>query len=328
MSEQPELLPESFLRGVLSEFGLQWTHVAIFSGVAISSLGLEDFLNPGLWMVCAIVAFTGVYLFRRQITGDFPRAFAIGLSVIVVGLSVPAYIISGQAKGGVALWAKGHRGAVTAYAAFATLVPLAYAIGSYRKQETLLGGPFPRLIRDSIVTQLVEQPLYRKDQTYQLEIVSFERGRVTIRTRLTYVVVNRTRSSVRHDVWFRSSAVSVEYRNAVIGGKAINPSDPEYRTERGLRIACPLPPGGEVSVDLVADEIFDRRGTELFGAFLPTTELRLSLDNPWSHLLDVHVETSLPEPHPPNIKGAISEYRATGLLPFQGYRLHWRPAQV
>lgn len=326
MSDSPSPVPDGFLRQVLDEFGIQWTHIAIFSGVVISSLGLESYLHVGAWMLVAMVSFTLVYLFRRQVTASFPRAAGMAL-VVVVGLLGAPVAITLRSGSSVEELASSSRVAVTIYVALVVITPLAYLIASYRKQESLSGGPYPKEIQSAISTNLVEAPIYRRDQLYDIRVTEVSADAVVLQTELSYTLVNRTKTAQGCRIGFVTPSAGGTLLKAEIGGVSLDPSDPDYKGDRGLAVDRVLPPGGELAVSLVATEHFKPRDSELFTAYAPTTALTLRLDNPYA-TIDFNVESLLPRKvDVREVDGRREWAWSDGLLPFQGFRLHWNASR-
>jgi hypothetical protein len=328
INDSQELAPDSFVKRVLAEFGLQWTNLAVFSGVALAALGLEAYINPGLWMAVAMASFTLVFLFRRQVTTNFPRAAAVAIVVIVVTVLAALLLLPLHHHQSVSSWMKTHRDIATVYLGALLLTPFAYLIKSYSNQETLFGGPFPTPIRDAIVAQLVDAPFYRRNQEYEVSVVSAGKHRVVLRTRLSYTLVNRTKSPQTHLIAFGSTAIAAEYLAVEIGGTSIDFNDPDYRAERGFRVPRTLGPREDLQVSITAEETFLERGSELFGAYLPATRLTFILHN-----LHPETETSVESLLHRKVDGErldewSKRFVARGVLPYSGFRLHWRPAQT
>src|SRR5690242_4716834 len=94
----PTLIPDGFLKQVLEEFGIQWTHISILSAATVSILGLEKYVNVGVWILATIAAFCIVFVFRRQISGNFPRAVLFTTPLVLALVVAPVLLISSQSR--------------------------------------------------------------------------------------------------------------------------------------------------------------------------------------------------------------------------------------
>jgi hypothetical protein len=194
---------------------------------------------------------------------------------------------------------------------------------SYRKQESMFGGPYPKVIQDAIAIQLAEQKFYREDQIYSLEVATLSRTTLILRTALSYTVVNRTKTPQKYTAAFVKTGAKTEYISATIGDLAVNVKDPDYLKERGLFIDRTLPPSGRLYCAFVAEEAFPVRYSELFTAYAPATSLTIRLRNPYSEM-DFNFESLLPEKVDAKAEnGDLVCTSAEAVLPFQGFRLHW-----
>jgi hypothetical protein len=121
-------------------------------------------------MLGAIFCFCAVFLFRRQISGNFPRSILVSVPLVGCLIALPAVLIQ-RSGTPVADWVAAHRLPATGYLVLAIMTPLAYLILGYRVQEQLFGGPYPAEIRNSIRTDVVDLSFYRKDQVYDLKVL-------------------------------------------------------------------------------------------------------------------------------------------------------------
>ena len=319
----PSGLPESMLTKVLDEFGVQWTQVTIFIGAALSSLHLTPFIDPAVWIVVTALAFVVAYVFRRQISGNFPRVASVAIVVALISITVPlAYMVNRNLD--LAQEFQQYRIPLTVYLGSAMTTPLAFAILSYRKQEDLMGGHYPANLQQAIAIDLMANEFYRKDQLYQIEVLALGDETITLRTSLSYTAVNRTATPHRYTFGFVSPFNRARLINAKINDRDINIQDPDYRTERGFYVHRVLQPHEEATFEVVAEEDFPACYSENFTAYGPTTALTVRIRNPYN-ALSFSVESLLREKVDPLITGDVITCATPGaVLPYQGFRLHWR----
>lgn len=322
----PTLVPDGFLKQVLDEFGVQWTHIAVLSGAMLSVFGLERYLNAGVWILVTIAAFCAVFIFRRQISGNFPRAVLFSASAVVFLILAPLLYLR---RNGTPIpdWIQDNRLAATTYMGAAVMLPLAYLILSYRVQEEQFGGPYPKQIRAAIRAEVVELPFYRKDQVYSLEVLNVDGDLLTMRMDLSYVLVNRTKSARESAPGVAPGLRKITPRRVVIGGKDIDLADPEIMTERGMRVARTFPANSETDVRFVVDVEYRVRDNDLYTSWLPVTNLTLKVTNEFP--VSFHFEHLMQGRVDPMVDGATTTYHVDrAVLPYQGFRMTWMSKKV
>ncbi|GAB2971126.1 hypothetical protein [Saccharothrix stipae] len=317
----PTLIPDGFLKQVLDEFGIQWTHLSILSAAVVSILGLEKYVNIGLWILVTISAFCIVYVFRRQVSGNFPRAVLISTPLILILIVAPLLVLKSVAIE-IPPWLQANRLSVTLYLAVAIMIPVAYLLLSYRVQEEQFGGPYPREIRDAIRTEVVELPFYRKNQVYDLEVLKVEQNTLTMRMKLSYVLVNRTKSARELAPGVAPGLRTIRPVKVTVAGKDIDLTDPEIMTERGMRVPRLFGAGSETDIEFIVDVDYQARDNDLYTSWIPSTSLTLRITNKYP--ISFHVEHLMQGRVDPTADGNTVEYRVDhAILPFQGFRMTW-----
>ena len=160
-SEPSYAEPAGFLGQVLEEFGLPWTSIAVFSGLVLSGFGLSRYFSTAAWMITTVVAFTVVFLFRRQVSGRFALVALLSIATIAVLLGVGFVVAESQATT-IKAYLLTYQTLSTVYIGLSIMMPIATMMLSYRRQETVFGGPFPKTVRDAIRRNLVEFRLSSK----------------------------------------------------------------------------------------------------------------------------------------------------------------------
>ena len=321
----PAMVPDTFIRKILEEFGMQWTHIAIFSGVGFSALGLDRYFNSGVWILGAIAGFTVVYFFRRQLPQQLAKVAAFALIAIVLGISVPIVLISMGGQNPLD-FAEQHKTLSTAYLSLVLIIPGASIISTYRQQENVYGGTYPPELNEAIRKNIADAVFYRKKQVYKVHLVSHTNGMVAFETELSYSLVNRTNTTKKWSGGFAVAGQNAAYTELKVNGKNMDLNRPEYRTERGLRIDLNLAPNEEVPLKFVAKESFPSSGSDLLSSYTPATSLTVEVRNSVKDEIQLIVEALLPEPVEPTYTERTVVYESpTGVLPYQGFRLYWKP---
>lgn len=327
--EKPYLVPNGFLSQVLDEFGLQWTHIAVFSGLVFGAFGLDRYFNTAAWMVATIVAFSVVFLFRRQVSGRFPVVALTGALAASITLIVGYWIATSRTPThSVSDYLEAHITLSTVYLAVATMLPGAVMILSYRRQETLFGGPFPSELRQAIMSNLVELPFYKRQQTYVFEVAAVEGQTLWIKLLLSYVVVNRTKSEKEWTLGLTPSLKKVEVLSAKIDDKELDVDDPEYISQKGFLVTRQFPPESEIAVEFIARWEYHVTDADIFISYLPTTDFQLTVLNPFPDLRVVVQSLLAKKAEPEKIEGGGVRYRSDGAtMPYQGFKLSWMPRE-
>ncbi|MEO3814603.1 hypothetical protein ABGB17_36880 [Sphaerisporangium sp. B11E5] len=322
MSIEP--VPGSFLAKILDEFGLQWTHLAVFSGLIFSSFGLDKYLNTGAWIVSSIAAFAVAFLFRRDISGNF-SLIALSSILLCSCLIALGVIYANQNPGGLLPFVAGNKLLATVYLSFSTTLPLAICILSYRHREELFGASLPTEIRKAVKENIVELAFYKRNQKYEFVVKEVTTSHVVVHSTLSYTVFNRT--STKKDLTFSLTPMRdrVKYTGARIDGRDLDVENPAYRTELGLQIPWVLPPGKGVPVKLEAVVWYRLSDSDLLASYLPTTDFELIIENPFPDLR-IAVECLFRSAIQPTQKNNRRRYRAIGgTVPYQGFKLDWFP---
>jgi hypothetical protein len=327
--EKPYLVPNGFLSQVLDEFGLQWTHIAVFSGLVFGTFGLDKYFNSAAWMVTTIIAFSIVFLFRRQVTGRFPVVALLGvLTAAILLLAGYWTAISHSSTHRVTDYLQAHATLATVFLAASTMLPGAFMILSYRRQETLFGGPFPAELRQAILSNLVDLPFYKRRQSYTFRVVAVEAQSIWIELTLSYVVINRTKSEREWTFGLTPSLKKVEVMSARIDNKDLDVDDPEYISERGFLLTREFPPNSEFAVEFVARWQYHITDADIFISYLPTTDFELIVLNPFPALRVVVQSLLAKKAEPEKIQGGV-RYKSDGAtIPYQGFKLSWMPREA
>lgn len=319
-----EPVPESFLAKVLNEFGLQWAHIAVFSGLIFSSFGLEKYLNAGAWMVTTIASFAIVFLFRREVSSKFPIVVPICVAASTL-LLVAGVMVASRISTGLPHFMETHRLESTVYVGLSTMLPLAVIILSYRSREDLYAGRFPLEISDAIRSNLASLSFYKRNQLYEFVVLEVDRTGVKVRLVLAYTLFNRTGAIQRMPLTLTPMREKMEFISARIDNRELDVDDPAFRSEAGLSIMWPFSPGQGHPVRLEAHIWYRHSDCDLMASYLPATDFTLIVTNPFRDLRIV-VESLFREVIQPDIQGDTRIYKSPGgTIPYQGFKLDWMP---
>lgn len=267
-------IPAGFLSRLLDEFGIQWTHLVIISGVVFSSFHLEQYLNPGIWILGTVGSFSVVYLFHRQVSDNFPKVALFAAVAVTVGIAAPLLVF--QAKEiELGKFMRAWTALSTLYLTAVISGPLGTAILSYRLQDEFLRAP----LSDSLTNALDESVRFvdfvHSRVDYIIDLISDGESDVILRCNVTMNMVNRSKSrSVYRDI-FDPAGRERKFIRASINGNPIDCDDPERLSERGLHVDYECGAGEEFRIEVVLESKFYRRDSELVGTYLPAEALSI-----------------------------------------------------
>src|SRR5260370_30515021 len=181
-------------RGIIGSFGTSIPQISTAIAVIIGSLGLRKYFDAGAWTMSAILSFSIVYIFRRQLPRTVPAA-----TLLVVLLYLVAVVIgfvlwkSGLVPHDPASWSEMVKSLSSAYVALALTLPLAVLVTSYQKQEEVMGLSFPREIDQAARAQLLTVPFYKSKVTLNTKFENVDNDGVELINDMSYRVTNRTK---------------------------------------------------------------------------------------------------------------------------------------
>ena len=314
-----------FLSQIVDEFGIEWTSIAIFSTLIFSAFNLGSYISTAAWLVGTVVAFSLVFVFRRQISAQFSRVAIVAIPVMIILLVVGGILASQRTS--VPVYLAHHKVVASFYLSGIVMLTVAVLLLSYRQQELYLGAPFPPELRQAVREGVLASPIYRRDVDYRILMLSETGQNVVISVELSYTAVNRTSTPQNTVVALTPLRRQTEFFYARIGGRNYDIEDPQYRTEFGLQIPVELGPREQVSVRLSARVTYNIYDSDTFCSWSPATNLELHIGNPFSQSLWIAVESLLNQKAVPEVgaDGTVSYRTSTGVLPHQGFRVSWGP---
>jgi hypothetical protein len=324
-SGQVKFLPDSFLGKLLQEFGIQWTHLAILSGVVFSSFHLEQYLNPGLWMLGTLAAFSLVYLFRDYISKNFLVvsiwAALSGLILLLVPLAV-LFGLGQDIPAFIRQWSQ----AATIYLSLAIGVPAGSMILAYRNKDEFLRTPLPPQLAEAAKEAASHSDFIHESVSYQIELLPTPAKEVVMRFTVTMNVVNRAKRKTIYQDFFDPAGRYSKMHYATIKQQSINTEDPDRSFKRGLLLTHEAEPNERFEVVVSGESTFYGRDSELVGVYLPCNSLTVRIKKPPPNL-SVNIQSLLPKKidSKPQPDGDILFEYADGVLPFQGTRVFWEP---
>lgn len=311
---------------ILKEFGTSVPQLSIVIAVIIGSLGFDEYFNAGAWTIVAILCFSLVYLFRRQITHDL-RKTGIFVFVLVLLFLTPVVVV-GLTLNDFALLLRKNIVIITVYLAISITIPLAILISSYRKQEQLYGlPPYPTPLNDAIDNQLIKVQFYRSNILYDIVFIDIDDKFVTLETRMSYDVTNRGSSNQEFSVVLRTDDPNAKVIDFSFNGEKLFVDDPSYRRPHGFEVRRSIPGGETVSVYFHDKSKYRLSDSELYTTYDPATDLTLQVRIPEKIEIvpsfEVHYKRSIKNVDPKREGNYIVVHMLDGLLPYQGVRMNW-----
>ncbi len=317
-----QTIPESFLGRVLKEFGLQWTHLFIISGVVVSAFGLDAYIDSSIWILGVVGAFCFVYIFNDYISGRFLLTFS--LCVAAFGLAmVPFALAPGHP---VAEWfatVLPNKGSRTLYWAFAVGAPLGVCLISYRRRESVRLLPLPDALRANVTEQVLQAVFLIERALYEIHLEKTEDGRVRFFFDLRFSILNRSTEPAEYRDVFDPTGDLKEFYVAELGGRVVDVASPENRFGRGLVLSHRAAGRARFEVHVAGSSVFSPIEAELVGTYYPAVELEVTIRKPPDDL-QVSTQCLLKDNVEPHVRANGDRVLAytQGLLPYQGIRVH------
>jgi len=328
MSGDIEPIPEGFLARLLGAYGLQWTHLAILSGVVFSSFALEKYLNPGVWVLGVVSAFGLVLLFEPYISPSFPLVAALSLLVVALLLGC-ADLILHLSHRSVPRFVEHHSPSATLYIAWSTAGPVGCAVLSYRKRPDVMLFPLPAALAESTQSAIMRASFINETVDYNFELLNAvhpELGdrQVILRYELTFNVWNRSRSDQLYADLFDPAGSHKRFYYAAVNREVRDHDAPELRSELGLRLEHRAAPGERFQVVVRAESTFGVPGSELIGSYLPSNNMVIRIHQPPPGI-SIFTQSLASTPLDKNIlpTGDVIITATKAVLPYQGIRLFW-----
>ncbi|WP_162901441.1 hypothetical protein [Breoghania sp. L-A4] len=318
-----QTVPDSFMGRVLNEFGVQWTHLFIVSGVALTAFGLDTVLDPSVWIFGIIGSFVLVYVFREYISQNFPLTFFV--SALIFGCLVMLVTPVGSLlPSDLGATVRTDKRWFTLYCSMAFGMPLGVCLISYNKRPESLLLALPESIIQSAKSQIFHSPFLIDKATYLIELSEDGSDGVLFSFELHFKIVNRSKKIARYQDIFDPSGEQSCFKSASIGEEVIDVLDPDYSHGRGIVISKEVDGRSTFDVKVAAETHYPRVGSELIGCYFPARELEVRVTCPPS-LINVSVQSMLMEKIPVSRmhNGDLLVSYNKGILPFQGVRLHW-----
>src|SRR5689334_12944008 len=75
--------------GILQQYGTSVPQISVVVAILIGSLTLDQYFNAAAWTTIAVLSFSTVYLFRRQIPRSLPKtSFNVAIFLLVTATPV------------------------------------------------------------------------------------------------------------------------------------------------------------------------------------------------------------------------------------------------
>lgn len=318
-----QTIPESFLGKVLKEFGIHWTHIFVISAVVLSVFGLDEVLDPSIWIIGIVSAFMSVYIFKDYISSNF---ISILLICVLLG-ALLAILVSPLVEFlpyNVNDRIRAEKTWLTLYTSISFGIPFGACMISYNKRPEVDLLPLPNSVLDCAKVQINQAPFFIDKATYLIGLDKSGNGEVRFSFELHFRIINRSRKALTYRDIFDPAGATSDFIDASIDGREIDPRDPDFIHGRGIVLTKDIPGRSAFDVKVSAITMFPNLGSELVGCYFPARELEVRVTYAHSDF-DVSIQSMLMEKIPvkkmPN--GDLLVSYKDGLLPFQGVRIHW-----
>lgn len=324
MSDRIEFVPEGFFQDLFSYFGTQSSSFILFSGVAISGLGLTDYINPTIWLTAAVAAMICSYSLRHYVTARYLLVIAISAMVTLIGVTlVVAYADT------IAVFIAGlnstRYGLMSLFSFFAVSTIFCTNYISYRKFQLSIISEIPEAIHKSILLNVYDNKLYYSNFAYRVEISSSTAGNITVDTMISMVVQNRAGTTEMFSSRYPAPTGAILLRSLRVNSVAKDLDDPALRSGDGIRSMDVVPAKGSLSIDVHITEKFPNKYNEIFTAYaLPAEAFSIEVTNHVADTIKIWLEPLHSESAIPVRSGKSLTWTSSGaILPNQGVRLFW-----
>ena len=316
---------EATFSGILEEYGTSVPQFSVVIAVIIGSLGFDKYFNAGIWTIIAILCFSLVYLFRRQIGSDL-RKTGIFVLVVVLLFLIPGVVV-GLISKNFKLLLQENVVIGTVYSSALITIPLAMLISSYRKQERAYGLTYPNSLNNAIDNQLMKAQFYRNNIKYEIIFINRDDESVTLETRMSYDVTNRGSEAHVYSAVVRTDDPTAKPIDFSFDDERIYISDPRYRTAYGFKVPRTIPGGKTISVYSYDQSKYRLNDSELYTTYDPATDLTLQVRNLVKNLIisfEPHYDRNNSKIDPKEEGDYLVVRMPDGLLPYQGVRMNWK----
>ena len=252
---------------ILNVYGFSVTDLSVVAIFFIGAFGLVDFLDPALCLATAFIWLAIISLVRNSISSNVNAVLGWSLVCAAVAAIGFAYIyfnretyIRADILERTELVAK----VFTFLISSIVFIPVGLAILSSQKAQLRAGLVYPKVVESAISTELLQQPLYRKDVIYEVSLKGLDAaGNVELRIRLSYSIINRSKESVNWRIPFPTSDKNADFNEISIDGKKLQKTDLNSN-QYGYEKEYIFPPGKAVDVFFDVTLHYDRRTMSCF----------------------------------------------------------------
>ncbi len=313
---------EHGLKKVFQAYGVGSTNLILVSGVFISTLGVSERIDAGVWIVSVFATFSLIYMFRAHVPHNLLRTAKIALGTAAVILFPAAILLLTQGGAELLRVYDLNTKLSTAYVAFLIGSPAALLLLSYHQHDQDR-APISKTLASVVKRNVLNNDFYYKSVLYTIRF-DIRDSAVWLWFHIHVHGVNRSRNETRYVGVFEPAGEDVVFHAATLNGKDLDTEDPDHRTGRGYNLVFNCMPGEEFKIDVTAESRFHGRDSEHVGAYRPTEYCRVEIESPPKGL-SVNAQSLLGEKarHSTTAAGSLVYEMADGLLPHQGIRLFW-----
>jgi predicted phosphodiesterase len=184
---------------------------------------------------------------------------------------------------------------------------------------------FPSKIERAVDEQLYNQPFYKSDVQFEVEISNATSGKISFETTMSYGVVNRTSEEKEWRFEYKFDHTSGTVEEIRVNGKALNVQQRDFHTNRGISIPVTVGAGKMMDLYLRIKEVWPDHGSTLYTSYTPATDLRVIVRCDTSDL-DLDFEPLYFLDGWDKLHSKRNYYEILfdkGVLPFEGLRLNW-----
>ena len=203
-------------------------------------------------------------------------------------------------------------------------VPIGVCILSYRKQAGTAYDALSPTLEKAVKESILESEFIYERVAYDISFRRLQSSDLVLNFDVIMNLRNRSKNSALYEDIFDPAGFGKTFIFASVAGNAVNVTDRDRISLRGLRLTHRVQANGAFQVRVNGESTFHSRDSELVGVYLPCDQFSIIIRKPMDDL-DIHVQSLLRNKLDPLLlpNGDIEIVYSDGMLPFQGVRLFW-----
>jgi len=328
MTNRFELSPESLFPNVFRYFGSGGSSFVLFSGVVISGIGLNDVINPAIWLLAAVSSMVFAHSLRAYVTDKYLAAL-FGCLFVLLAFGVGMYFVATRTNWLSLLPATPYTGPLSQFAVslFVSLI-FCVILVSYRRYSQTITTELPERIIESVEKYVTKTSLYYERFAYEIELfLSDDRQRLRYEMTVRSKIVNRTGAKQTLISRYPTPSDTFLLRSISINGVNRDLEDQQIYSKDGVTIQHPIAGKGEANLEVRMSKTFPLLANDIFTVYqFPAEDFEIRVLNHTKDAVFCWMEPLHKQEAAAQREGnQLTWIAKDAILPNQGVRLLWRP---